>query len=184
MKRIPPSVPSSLLSIKNAARLGAILAVLAAFAILWLAGFPDVPRLERAPAFAALTVEGDRLEVTDPPGQPVVINFWATWCAPCVIEMPRLEAAHQQHHTDDNLLLIGINMGEDEENVRAWLAERDITFPVVIDPFRELELAYEVGGVYPTTIFIDSDGNIVRVHRGLITEAQLQENLALIGIDS
>ncbi len=168
--------------LQNLAALGAIFSVIAAFAILWLAGLPDVPRLERAPAFTALTIDGQRLQITEQPNQPVVLNFWATWCVPCVTEMPRLEAAYRQYHIQDNLLIVGINAAEDEDTVRAWLAERDITFPIVLDQFRELERAYQVGGTYPTTIFIDKGGNIVRVHRGILTEKALAQNLASIGV--
>lgn len=165
-----------------AAVFGSLLAILAAVAILWLAGLPSVPRLARAPAFTALTLDDQRLQVAEQPGRPVVLNFWATWCTPCVIEMPLLEAIYRQHAQRDDLLLVGINVAEDEETVNAWIAERDITFPIVIDQFRELERAYQVGGTYPTTIFIDSGGNIVRVHRGLLTDDILAENLARIGV--
>ncbi len=178
------SVPSlkQTSQLQKAAAIGSLLAVMAAFAVVWWVGLPDVPRLERAPAFAALTVEGERLQVTEQPGRPVVLNFWATWCGPCVIEMPYLEAAHRRYGDSENLLLVGINLAEDHDVVRAWLLERNITFAVVIDQFRELERAYRVGGAYPTTIFIDSGGNIVRVHRGLLTETLLAENLARIGV--
>ena len=162
------------------AAVGALICALAAVGILVLAGLPSVPQVEQVVAFDALTLENERLTISPEPGRPVVLNFWATWCGPCVVEMPRLEAAHQRHIEDD-LLLVGINLAEDPNHVREWVTEHDITFPVVIDPFRELEAAYEVRG-YPTTFFIDARGNIVQVHVGPLSEDDLTENLKRIGV--
>jgi thiol-disulfide isomerase/thioredoxin len=165
---------------KRLAAVGAVLCVLAAVSILVWSGLPDVPRVEQVVAFDAETLDDERLTIAPQPGRPVVLNFWATWCAPCVIEMPILEDAYQQHR-DDGLLLVGINLAEDPEMVESWLNENDINFPVVIDRFRELEAAYEVRG-YPTTFFIDARGNIRRVHQGPLSEDELAENLRRIGI--
>lgn len=165
---------------KQRAAASALLCVLAALALVVAAGLPSVPRLEQVIAFDAETIADERLSISPQPGQPVVLNFWATWCAPCIIEMPLLEAAHQDYQ-DDGLLLVGINLAEDPDDVRAWLAANNINFPVVIDQFRELEAAYEVRG-YPTTFFIDARGNIRRVHTGPLSESELAENLRRIGV--
>ena len=167
---------------KSIAAVGVLLSGLAALFVLWQAGLPAVPQIEQAVAFRALTLDNEPLEVSPNPGQPVVLNFWATWCVPCVVEMPMLEAAHQKHQVND-LLLIGINAGENPETVQQWIAQNNINFPIVIDPYFELEQAYEVRQIYPTTFFIDARGNIKHVHRGPLSEDDLNDNLALIGIE-
>ncbi|NDJ87191.1 MAG: TlpA family protein disulfide reductase [Chloroflexi bacterium] len=160
---------------------GAVILLLAAGSILWLAGLPQVPSLTTAPEFEALTLENERLAIDPLLNRPVVINFWATWCVPCVIEMPRLEDAHQKYQAR-GLLVVGVNVGEDRATVAPWIAEHDVSFPIVLDRFGELEQAYEVRG-YPTTFFVDRQGRVQKTVQGLLSEDELDDGLAAIGID-
>lgn len=166
---------------KITAAVGIVLSVLAAVVVLWVVGLPTVPQLERAVPFRALTLEDEVISISASPGQPVVLNFWATWCVPCVVEMPRLEAAYQAHRAA-GLLLIGVNVGEDPSQVQTWVAEHNINFPIVIDRYFEIEKAYEVRQIYPSTFFIDARGNIVRVHQGPLSEDDLADYLAELGL--
>ncbi len=165
--------------------LGAGGLVICAVVILWRAGLPAAPqfvvrlspseRIEApvpgglAPAFESQTADGQRLRVEAEMGHPLVINFWATWCAPCVHEMPLLEAVHQA-----GIPIIGINTGDESGAVvEAWLAEHGITFPVVLDDDeRSLEARYRVQGL-PTTFFVDARGVVQAVHQGELSAEDL-----------
>ncbi|RMH13225.1 MAG: TlpA family protein disulfide reductase [Gemmatimonadetes bacterium] len=115
------------------------------------------------PAFRAVTLAGDTLDSGDFEGRVVVVNFWATWCAPCRWEMPALQKLHEERK-ERGLILLGISRdgGGAEGAVRAFLDERGVTYPVTIDDGR---LARAFGGLrgLPTTLIVDRRG-VVR-HR-------------------
>lgn len=123
-----------------------------------------------APALGALPVlDAAPLLLEDLRGQRVVLNFWATWCAPCRVEMPLLQAAHQR----GDVFVIGVNADESPTEVRAYARELGLTFPLVIDRSPQpIVRAFGVRG-YPTTLLIDRDGNIAAVHLGALDAATL-----------
>jgi thiol-disulfide isomerase/thioredoxin len=165
-----------------AAAVGAVVLALAAGLIVWQAGLPEGrSELSLIASFEAETLDGARLVVDDNLNRPLVINFWATWCEPCVVEMPRLEAAYQAGE-DDGLVVIGVNNAEEAAVVRTWVAEYGISFPIVIDEFRELEALYQVRG-FPTTIFIDREGRVQKRVEGIVSTETLARELKGIGVD-
>ena len=166
--------------IRIVAAIGAVGLFIAASFILWQGGLPQPIELSIAPTFEVATLDNQQFQLNEELNRPVVLNFWATWCVPCIIEMPRLEQAYQDY-TDDNLLIVGINAGENPDLVRQWVAENNINFPIVIDSNQNLETAYEIRG-FPTTFFIDRQGQIQRVVRGIVSEGELENGLSLIGI--
>lgn len=126
-----------------------------------------------APHFALPTLEGDTLSMTDLKGQVVVINFWATWCAPCRVEIPEL-IEMQDELADDGVRFVGIALeAEAVDAVRAYADDADFNYPIAID---DGEVANRFGGVYalPTTILIDREGMVVRKISGLVTKNLLQ----------
>lgn len=176
----------------NRHQVGALLAACSALLILWQAGLPSSPQfvvqpLEGdllivpvvgglSPRFEATTPDG-RLTTFNPPfQQPIILNFWATWCEPCLREMPLLDDAHAQ-----GIQVVGINAGlEAPEDVQAWVATMGISYPVVMDDrARTIEGLYRVRGL-PTTFFINSDGIIRQVTTGELTEESLSKGLAAI----
>ena len=132
----------------------------------------------RAPDFALAYPDGSRSTLADLRGQPVVVNFWATWCAPCRAEMPELVDAYQQHK-DEGLVVIGVNEQEGEDEAVKFMEEFGIDFPVVLDSRGDLASLYTARGL-PTTIFIDRDGNISEQWRGILTADLLAERLATL----
>lgn len=127
---------------------------------------------EPAPAFALPTLDGDTLSLADLEGDVVVINFWATWCAPCRVEIPDL-IEMQDELRDEGVRFVGVSLDhEGVETVKAFAADAKINYPIVID---EGEVADAFGGIYalPTTILIDRDGVVVRKIPGLVTKKML-----------
>ena len=87
-----------------------------------------------APDFTLKDIEGQTVNLSDFRGQPVIINFWATWCGPCRVEMPHLQAAYEAHQAD-GLVVLGVNLTERDspQMVPGFLEEFGLTFPVVLD---------------------------------------------------
>lgn len=131
-----------------------------------------------APNFALQGGDGASRQLADYQGKPVVLNFWATWCAPCRQEMPELVAAYQEH-LDQELVILGINAQESGEQARKFVDQYQMTFPVVLDARGDVQQLYQVRGL-PTTVFIDRDGRIAARHAGLLTRDLLDQYLAEI----
>jgi peroxiredoxin len=119
-----------------------------------------------APDYAAATLEGDTFDIAALRGSVVVLNIWATWCRPCVREMPALQRLWERNR-DDGLVVVGISvdspallMGDAESAVRNFVDDLGLTFPIVVDPDRRIEEGYPVAG-YPMTFVIDREGRIV-----------------------
>lgn len=104
-------------------------------------------------------------------GQPVIINFWATWCGPCEAETPLLEAAYVRYQ-DKGLKIIGMDVGESLFDVRAWRVRQGVTYNLAIDRDGRLISLYRVRGL-PTTFFIGRDGVIKQIQYGPVNAAML-----------
>ncbi len=127
-----------------------------------------------APSFTLPNTLGQEVALHDLAGQPVVLNFWATWCAPCRVEMPALQQASVQYN--GRAAIIGINQGEAAKNVTDFGAEYRITYPLLLDTHQEVTQLYEVRGL-PTTLFIDANGAVREVVIGAVTQAVLQDRI-------
>jgi peroxiredoxin len=109
----------------------------------------------------------------------VLVNFWATWCDPCRLEMPDLQARAERF--PDRLVILGVNFDEPESDVRAFAEELRLTFPLLLDPGAEVQEAYRVLG-YPTSVFVDETGIIRAVHVGIMSSDQIDGYLANLGL--
>jgi thiol-disulfide isomerase/thioredoxin len=105
-------------------------------------------------------------------GGPVVVNFFASWCLPCVTEMPEFEQAHQQ--LGDRVAFVGMNETEQPDSARRIIQQTGITYDVGRDPDGDVLRAFG-GVVMPTTVFIDESGTIVKVHSGKLTQAEIEQ---------
>lgn len=134
---------------------------------------------EPAPGFTLPTPGGGALALSDLRGRPVVLNFFATWCVPCRVEMPFLQAAHERYGSD-KLTILGIDVQEPEDLVSAYLDELGLTFPVVLDESGGQLSAYGIRSL-PTTVLIDEAGKVVTIHRGVFTSPrQLDSTLRFV----
>jgi len=165
---------------RNRLFLGFVLgAITTLVAIGWTerARFGPLETGARAPAFEGRTLDGQPVSLRDLRGRVVVLNVWATWCAPCVQEMPALERLHRAL-APEGLAVIGVNVDAAptllegaglrlEDRVAAFVEELGLTFPIWLDSERAIEKAYRITGL-PTTFVIDRNGRIVRQDRGAV----------------
>ncbi len=141
---------------------------------------PAVEIGRAAPDFLLEIPTGGELRLSDLQGQPVLVNFWASWCPPCRAEMPELVAAYDRYR-DDGLVIVGVNLQEADERVNQFADEFGIEFPIVIDRDGELRDVWRLGGPFdgiPTSYFIDASGVIRSFFYGPMREAALEERLA------
>jgi len=148
-------------------------------------GAPPVPSGEPvaessvAPDFTVTDLAGNTVRLSDYRGQPVVLNAWATWCGPCLSEMPDLETFYQEYK-GQGVIVLAVNLGEPGDRVTGFIQDSSYTFPVLLD-----ESTAAVGRPYrisaiPTTFFIDREGKIVSIRRGAMNLAEMQRRVAEI----
>lgn len=119
-----------------------------------------------APDFTLKNRNGENIKLSELRGEVVMINFWASWCAPCRQEMPLLEALHGKY-SDLGFVLLGVNVEEDSTQAMALLKEIPVTFPVLYDNKNEVTKLYNVVAM-PSTVIIDRDGKMRFLHRGYL----------------
>jgi cytochrome c biogenesis protein CcmG/thiol:disulfide interchange protein DsbE len=119
---------------------------------------PAVRVGERAPAFALADLDGQPVRLEDYAGRPVLLNFWASWCVPCVTEFPLL-AAELRDHADEGLAVVGIVYRDRSEAARTFGEQHGADWPLVMDPGEAVARAYGVFGP-PQSWLIDPDGRV------------------------
>lgn len=134
-----------------------------------------------APDFALVDLAGNTVRLSDYRDRPVILNFWASWCGPCRLEMPELEQA-QLDYDRNGLVVLLINQQESPEQVQAFADELGLTAPVLLDSETQVGEAY--GAFYlPSTVFIGPDGVVSAIHRGIISRSQLEDYLAGMSVE-
>jgi len=111
-----------------------------------------------APNFQLKNLDGQSVSLSDLQGKPVLINFWATWCHPCIYEMPYLQQVYEEW-SDKGLMVLAINIGESSAQVEAFMQSHDLSLPVLLDAKQAVAQKYNIWSI-PTTFFIDKDGII------------------------
>jgi peroxiredoxin len=111
-----------------------------------------------APDFELINLDKEQVSLSSLRGKPVLLNFWATWCGPCRIEMPFIEEVHEQR-AGQGLVVLAVNVQESPDAVKRFIEGNGFTFPVLLSPGSDVPLAYNVRGI-PATFFIDADGVI------------------------
>ncbi len=120
-----------------------------------------------APDFTLTLLDGKEIRLRDLRGQPVVVNFWASWCYPaCWNEAPRMEATWQRHK-HHGVVLIGVVYQDTEGNAREFIEKHGKTYPNGLDVNSRIAIEYGVFGI-PETFFINREGNVVHKHIGEI----------------
>lgn len=117
----------------------------------------------KAPDFTAELTDGSSFTLAEQEGKVVLLNFWATWCSPCVEEMPALEKIHEEY--GDQVKVVAVDCGEDKAVVDSFLKENEYTFSVGYDENNEISRKYPVTGI-PYTVIIGKDGIATRTFAG------------------
>lgn len=134
------------------------------YALIALFGFAAAVQAEKAPDFTLKSDSGDNVRLEEQRGKVVMINFWASWCAPCRKEMPLLEELHDRYE-QAGFTLFGVNVEQNPEAAQKFLDDVGVTFPILFDPESTASRAYQVSAM-PTTVMVDRDGNVRYVNRG------------------
>lgn len=168
-----------MLSLAACGAIGMILALVGAWG--WSQSGPggmlsDVKPGAMAPDFEAEFLEGGSVRLSDYRGRPVALNFWATWCPPCVHEMPMLREA-ERRYAAEGFAVLAMNAGQTVEHLEEFMPQFDLEGPVVLDPGRLVYGEYGVVGL-PTTIWIDREGVIRAVEVGQLTPELIDRYVA------
>ena len=131
-----------------------------------------------APDFALADLDGNSIRLSDLRGRPVVVNFWASWCAPCIEEFPLLQDAAERHAAD-GLVVIGVVFQDRSAAARDFMARNGATWQAAMDPGERVANAYGILGP-PETFFIDRDGIIDARQMGQFSAGSLESKLAAI----
>ncbi len=131
-----------------------------------------------APSFALADLEGTPIRLSDLAGRPVILNFWASWCGPCVEEFPLLQKAEAEHR-GEGLTVVGVVFQDRSEAARAFMQRMDAGWPAAMDPGGSVSAAYGVLAP-PTTFFIGRDGTVVDMQVGQLSRDTLERQVAAI----
>lgn len=146
-------------------------------------GRSPAPEVGRAgPDFLLERPDGGTLRLSDLQGQPIVLNFWASWCAPCRAEMPELVRAYAEHR-DAGLEIVAVNLQETNDKVLSFAEEFGIEFPIAIDRDGELKDIWRLGGPFggiPSSYFLDEAGVVQDIVYGPLTDEMLAERIELL----
>jgi len=138
---------------------------------------PTEPEPIPAPDFAVQDWDGNEVHFADFVGKPIVLNFWAHWCGPCQMEMPEFNAAYERLGGEVTFLMV--HEGAAVDDGKEKVTEGGYTFPVVFDADGSAGNLYGITA-FPTTFFIDKDGNLQAYYMGAMDADLLQQGIDLI----
>jgi peroxiredoxin len=128
--------------------------------------------------FSLQDLAGNVVNLTELNGRPVIVNFWASWCGPCRIEMPELQAVYEEYQ-DDGLVILALDNKESARVVDEFFhQEMGLTFTPLLDSEGSVADLYGVGRTFPSTFFINPAGEITAIHRGMMVKSQIDGYLA------
>lgn len=130
---------------------------------------------DEPPAFALTDLDGTVHELSDFQGKPVIVNFWGSFCEPCVREMPEFQRQYLKWQ-DKGLTVLAINLSEDTLTVQNFVKRFQLDYHILRDVGRKTERSYGLRS-YPTTFFIQSDGKLMEVVVGGMSEADIEQRV-------
>lgn len=138
---------------------------------------PVAPEIDAvAPPFETRRVDGSPFNLDEMRGQVVLLNFWATWCEPCRVEMPALQALSERFG-GRGLRVVGVNLGESAGLIREWAAAYGVRYDLVLDEQGQIAALYQIRG-QPTTYVIAPTGVITQIFFGAADEAMFEAAIA------
>ena len=141
----------------------------------------EEPEKMLAPDFVMTDINGTQVYLSDFIGKPIVLNFWASWCGPCKMEMPDFNEKYAELGEDIHFLMVNMTDGSREtlHIAKAFVADSGFSFPVFYDVNYDAAITYGVSSL-PTTYFIASDGTLVAYGMGAIDAETLQRGIDMI----
>lgn len=141
----------------------------------------EEPELAMAPDFTVYDAEGNAVNLSDYIGKPIVLNFWASWCGPCQMEMPHFDEKYKELGNDVHFLMVNMTDGSQEtlETAKAFVEKSEYSFPVYFDTDIDAAMTYGVNSL-PSTYFIDAEGHAIAMAQGMIDAATLQRGIDMI----
>ena len=139
------------------------------------------PEKQLAPDFTVYDLEGNPHKLSDFRGKPVILNFWATWCGYCKMEMPDFDEKYKQYGEDVHFLMVNVTDGNQEtvETASAFVAQEGYSFPVYYDTTLEAAMSYPTSGL-PVTFIIDAEGAVVAWQQGMMSAENLQKGIDMV----
>lgn len=138
------------------------------------------PQPPTAPDFTVYDPEGTPVKLSDFRGKPVVLNFWASWCGPCQMEMPHFQSAFDQYGETVAFLMVNCTWGrETQDSAKEFVSGSGYTFPVFYDTTMEASMLYGASSI-PVTYFLDADGYAIARGTGALSEQALETGIAMI----
>ena len=139
------------------------------------------PEKQLAPDFTVYDLEGNPHKLSDFQGKPVILNFWASWCGPCKMEMPDFDEKYQAYGDQVHFLMVNLTDGSQEtvETASKFITDQGYTFPVYFDTAMEGAIAYGVNAV-PVTYFVDAEGSFVAWQQGVLSAENLQKGIDMV----
>lgn len=136
------------------------------------------PAAQLAPDFTVYDKDNNPVKLSDFRGKPVILNFWASWCRPCVSEMPEFQNFYDQYGEDIHFVLVNLTDGSQEtvETASKFVSDQGYTFPIYFDKDLDAAAAYGVNAV-PVSYFLDAEGYLVVWAQGALTADMLQQGV-------
>ena len=138
---------------------------------------PTDPPANIAPDFTMLDMDGNEVTLESFFGKPIILNFWASWCGPCKMEMPELQNFYEKYGEDIHFLLVSVD--DSADTAKAFIKEEGYSFPVYFDTTSLGAYTYGASSI-PLTFFIDAEGNLTAYYMGAMSKDILQQGVDMI----
>lgn len=130
--------------------------------------------------FRLETPQGEAIALSDLRGKPVLLNFWATWCGPCQLEMPELQELHER--AGDKIQIVAVDLDETRDDITEYFTDLGLTFTVVIDKGQDVANKYALFGL-PSSFILDEDGVVATIKVGpFVNQDDIDKNLQKVGL--
>ena len=135
------------------------------------------PPVNIAPDFTMLDQEGNEVTLASFFGKPIILNFWASWCGPCKMEMPELQEFYEEYGEEIHFLLVSVD--DSVDTAKDFIEKEGYTFPVYFDTTSMGAYTYGASSI-PLTFFIDAEGNLTAYYMGAMSESILRQGVEMI----